>query len=147
MRFMTANTELSEDCLYLNIWTPSDRPASESRGRAVMVFIHGGGFYAGSSTQPRFDGTTLAAVGDVVYVSMQYRLGPLGFLYLGTDDAPGNAALFDQQMAIQWVKTNIAAFGGDPNRITLFGVSAGAASVDLQLLTPLNENTVHQGNC
>lgn len=135
------NTPMSEDCLYLNIWLPSD-PSSDPAGRPVMVWIYGGGFNSGTSTIPWFDGGVLAAVGDVIVVSMQYRVGPLGFLYLATDDVPGNFGLLDQQLAIQWVHDHIQAFGGDPTRVTLFGESAGAASIGVQLLSPLNHNLI-----
>ena len=83
-----------------------------------------------------YDGKVLAAKGDVVVVSMQYRVGPLGFLSLGSESAPGNAGLLDQQLALQWVHQKIAAFGGDPERVTIFGESAGAASVGFHLLSP-----------
>ena len=127
------NTRLSEDCLYLNIWAPIER---SKQPRAVMVWIYGGGFYSGTSTLAAYDGRNLAAHYDVIVVSIQYRVGPLGFLFLPDSDAPGNAGLVDQQLALRWVRENILKFGGDPDRITLFGESAGAASVSLHLLSP-----------
>ncbi|VDO02475.1 unnamed protein product [Rodentolepis nana] len=126
------NTEMSEDCLYLNVWTPS----STSGGpKAVMVWIFGGGFFSGSPNLDVYDGRFLAAMEDVVVVSMNYRLGPFGFLYLKSH-VEGNMGLKDQQLALKWVKDNIVAFNGDPDRITVFGESAGAVSTSLQYLNP-----------
>ena len=99
------------------------------------MWIYGGGFNSGTSTLKLYDGTILAARGDLVVVSMQYRVGPLGFLSLGTESAPGNAGLLDQQMAMRWVHEHIADFGGDPQRVTIFGESAGGASVGYHLLS------------
>jgi len=104
------------------------------------VWIYGGGFSAGSSTLDLYDGKVLAAKGDVIVASMQYRLGPLGFLFLGSESAPGNAGLLDQQIALDWIHKHIAAFGGDPQRVTIFGESAGAASVGYHLLSPGSDN-------
>jgi acetylcholinesterase len=133
----TATTPLNEDCLYLNIFAPNS-PSADASGRAVMIWIYGGTFSSGSSANPTFDGRVLAAYGDVILVSINYRVGVLGFLYLNTTDVPGNVGLLDQQLAIQWVHDNIKYFGGDANRITVFGESAGAMSTGLQLLSPLN---------
>ncbi|KAK2162008.1 hypothetical protein LSH36_106g00042 [Paralvinella palmiformis] len=142
------NTNISEDCLYLNIWTPTRRqqPTSPTPGRlrAVMVWIFGGGFYGGTSTLDWYDGRIMAAEGDVVVVSMQYRVGVMGFLYLGVSGAPGNVGLVDQQLAMQWIFNNIRDYGGDNRRITLFGESAGAASVSFHLLSPLSKETFHR---
>lgn len=135
-----ANTNRSENCLYLNIWAPS--ATSFNTKRAVLIWIYGGGFYGGSATLDLYDGSTLAAVNDVIVVSMQYRVGPLGFLYLGRDEVPGNVGLLDQQMAIEWVFNNIDKFGGDKKRLTLFGESAGSASVSAHLLSPLSQKLV-----
>ena len=115
------NTELSEDCLYVNVVVPRPRP----KNAVVMLWIFGGGFYSGTSTLDVYDHRTLAAEENVVIVSMQYRVASLGFLYLGTPDAPGNSGLFDQNLALRWVRDNIHRFGGDPNKICLFGESAG----------------------
>jgi len=126
----------SEDCLYLNIFTPSP----PRRHLPVMVWIHGGAFVVGSGNDS--DGSTLAAKGKVVVVSINYRLGPLGFLVNKTLDAEnpnhvsGNYGLLDQQAALGWVRRNIAGFGGDPSRVTIFGESAGGISVCLQLQSP-----------
>lgn len=130
------NTDLSEDCLYLNVWTPAPKP----KNATVMVWIYGGGFQTGTSSLPLYDGKFLARVERVIVVSMNYRLGALGFLALpGNSEAPGNMGLFDQQLALQWVQRNIAAFGGNPKSVTIFGESAGAASVSLHMLCPQSE--------
>ncbi|CAD1468671.1 unnamed protein product, partial [Heterotrigona itama] len=128
------NTPLSEDCLYVNVVAPRPRPTNA----AVMVWIFGGGFYSGSATLDVYDHKTLVSEENVILVSMQYRVASLGFLYFGTSDVPGNAGLFDQMMALQWVRDNIAAFGGNPDNVTLFGESAGAVSVSMHLLSPLS---------
>jgi carboxylesterase type B len=104
-----------------------------------MVWIYGGGFYSGSASLPLYDGSLLSLKGDVIVVSMQYRVGPLGFLSLDDEHIPGNYGLLDQQMALQWVQNHIAAFGGDASYVTLFGESAGGASVSFHLLSPGSE--------
>ncbi|XP_077554253.1 acetylcholinesterase-like isoform X2 [Haemaphysalis longicornis] len=129
-----ANTNMSEDCLKLNIWTPHPDPNNV----AVLVWIYGGGFYSGTSTLDVYDATTLVARENVVVVSMNYRVASLGFLSFGNDMVPGNAGLYDQHLALGWIKENICAFGGDENRITIFGESAGAVSVGYHLLSPLS---------
>ncbi len=130
-----ANSPLSEDCLYLNVVVPQPRP----KNSAVLVWIYGGGFYSGTSTLEIYDPKILASEENVIIVSMQYRVTSLGFLYFGTEDAPGNVGLFDQLMGLQWIHSNIAAFGGNPDNITLFGESAGAVSVSLHLISPLSK--------
>ena len=126
----------SEDCLALNIWSPG----ADQQKRPVMVYIHGGGFVIGSASDPLFDGTSFATQHDLVVVTCTYRLGLLGFLYLGDlaghAYAQGNAALLDQIAALQWVHDNIAAFGGDPNQVTIMGESAGAMSIGNLLAMP-----------
>ena len=119
-----------EDCLFLNIWTPN----TNTTKRPVMFWIHGGGFYTGASSHPLYNGAGLAQKGDVVIVTINYRLGPLGFLFF--DDIKGenkgfdnNLGIRDQIAALKWVKENIENFGGDPENITIFGQSAGATSV------------------
>ena len=102
-----------------------------------MIWIYGGGYTSGTSSLDLYNGLTLAAVNDVIVVSLNYRLGAFGFLYLGIDEAPGNMGLYDQAMAMQWIKDNIHFFGGNPNSITVFGESAGAGSITVHLLSPV----------
>jgi para-nitrobenzyl esterase len=122
----------SEDCLYLNVWTPA---ASPGERLPVMVWIHGGSFTSGSGSMPIYSGETLARAGKVVVVTINYRLGALGFLAHPALSAEspqgvsGNYGLLDQIAALRWVQKNIAAFGGDPRRVTAFGESAGAISI------------------
>jgi para-nitrobenzyl esterase len=128
---------VSEDCLYLNIWSP----APDNKKRPVMVWIHGGGFVVGSGSSALYDGANLAKNGDVVVVTINYRLGVLGFLYFdkngkSVDGFENNLGIRDQIAALQWVKENIAAFGGDPEKVTIFGESAGGTSVQTLLATP-----------
>jgi para-nitrobenzyl esterase len=130
---------MSEDCLYLNVWTAAK---SSKERRPVMVWIHGGGLTRGSGAVPFYDGEALAKKG-VVLVTINYRLGIFGFfahpeLTKESDrNASGNYALLDQIAALEWVKKNIAAFGGDPKRVTIFGESAGSWSVNYLMATPL----------
>ncbi|XP_072554448.1 fatty acyl-CoA hydrolase precursor, medium chain-like [Paramormyrops kingsleyae] len=132
--------EVSEDCLYLNIYTPV-KPTEDTE-LPVMVWIHGGGFVlAGASV---FDGSALAAYQNVVVVLIQYRLGLLGFFSTGDEHAPGNIGLLDQVAALQWVQENIQSFGGDPKSVTIFGESAGGVSVSLQTLSPLSAGLFHR---
>jgi para-nitrobenzyl esterase len=119
-----------EDCLTINVWSP----AASADKKAVMVFIHGGGFVAGSSKSLLYHGDEIAKNGDVVFVSMNYRMGLLGYLDFSIIGGPeyadsANNGLRDQLLALQWVKDNIAAFGGDPQNITVFGESAGGSSI------------------
>ncbi|XP_067388041.1 cholinesterase-like isoform X2 [Emydura macquarii macquarii] len=125
-------TPLSEDCLFLNVWVPQPQPRTPV---PVLVWIHGGGFFLGTASLDIYDGRFLTATENVIVASMNYRLGALGFLSL-PPAAPGNAGLWDQRLALGWLKKNAAAFGGDPARITLFGQSAGGASVTFHLLSP-----------
>ena len=135
----------SEDCLTLNVWTPSGAP--EGAKLPVMVWIYGGGFYAGSTSERRQDGESFAHKG-VILVSMNYRLNIFGFFAhpaLAAESpqhAAGNYGLMDQAAALQWVKRNIEAFGGDPNNITLFGESAGSFSVSAQMASPMAKDTL-----
>ncbi|XP_005098864.1 acetylcholinesterase-like [Aplysia californica] len=122
----------SEDCLFLNVYSPTQRNGQVPL--PVMVWIHGGGYRLGSGSQ--IDVTTLATKG-VVLVTINYRLGVFGFLSTEDDTLPGNYGMLDQIAALKWVKENIASFGGDPNLVTIFGESAGSASVSLLTLSPL----------
>lgn len=129
-----------EDCLFLNIWTPED--ADESSKLPVLVYIHGGGFTGGCGHEKHFDGPVWAKKG-VVAVTINYRLGPMGFLCLPELEAEaghtGNYGLYDQIAAIEWVKKNISAFGGDGEKITIMGQSAGAMSVQHLCQSELTE--------
>src|SRR5258705_913512 len=129
-----------DDCLSLNVWAPSDTAAVD--GKQVMVWIHGGAYIFGSASQPLYDGAVLSAGGDVVVVTVNYRFGAFGFLDLSsfstlTRRFDSNPGLRDVILALQWVRDNIAAFGGDRNRGTLFGESAGAGIVTTLLTTPV----------
>lgn len=128
--FTAQEVELDEDCLYLNVWTP----AADGARRPVLVWIHGGAFRTGSGSSPSYDAARLAAKGDVVVVTVNYRLGLLGFL--AHPDLGANHGLLDQVAALEWVQREIAAFGGDPTQVTIFGESAGAKSVECLLAMP-----------
>lgn len=137
---MFRNAGISEDCLYLNVWAPSDsRP---NAGLPVLVYFYGGGFVAGDGSEPRYDGESMATRG-IVAVTLSYRLGVFGFFSHPdlTAESPhhasGNYALMDQTAALRWVRDNIAAFGGDPRQVTIAGESAGSFSVSAQMASPL----------
>lgn len=144
---LSAPGEQNEDCLSLNVYAPGEIPKG---GAPVMVFIHGGAFIAGGSSQ--YDGKRLSEEGNAVVVTLNYRLGALGFFSHPDLPGSGNAGLQDQQLALQWVKNNIAAFGGNPDNITLFGESAGSASVCVQMVAPgsaglANRYIMESGTC
>jgi para-nitrobenzyl esterase len=127
---------LDEDCLYLNVWTPG----TDGR-RPVMVWIHGGGFTIGAGSEPLYNGMGLASRGDVVVVTVNYRLGALGFLYMpdfadAEGEACANFGMLDQVAALEWVRDEIAAFGGDQDNVTIFGESAGGMAVGVLLASP-----------
>lgn len=124
-----------EDCLYLNIYTPDVKPATLI---PVMFYIHGGGFIVGSGND-NFYGPEFLVKKGIILITINYRLGALGYLSLGTEDIPGNAGMKDQVAALKWVKKNIKNFGGDPENITIFGESAGAASVSYHLVSPMSK--------
>jgi para-nitrobenzyl esterase len=139
------NVPTSEDCLFLNVWTPAQRGA---KNLPVLYWIHGGGFTMGAASQPLYDGEGLARLGCVV-VSINYRLGALGFLAHpalsreNKDNVSGNYGLLDQIEGLRWVHRNIAAFGGDPQRVTIFGESAGGGSVLCLMVSPLAKGLFH----
>jgi para-nitrobenzyl esterase len=128
----------SEDCLFLNVWTPSLR---DGRKRPVMFYIHGGAYSNGSGSSPLYDGVRLCRRGDVVVVTVNHRLNAFGYLYLARFGVPefadsGNAGQLDLLLALKWARDNIAEFGGDPNRIMVFGQSGGGAKIATLMATP-----------
>ncbi|XP_068115726.1 fatty acyl-CoA hydrolase precursor, medium chain-like isoform X2 [Hyperolius riggenbachi] len=131
---------ISEDCLYLNVYTPSDRDPYTKR--PVMVFIYGGALLIGGASL--FEGSALSIYEDVVVVAIQYRLGVMGFFSTGDERASGNYGLLDQIAALQWVQGNIASFGGDPEAVTIFGQSAGGLCVSALVLSPLSKGLFHR---
>jgi para-nitrobenzyl esterase len=135
---------VSEDCLYLNVWTP----ALDDAERPVMVWIHGGAFVMGSGSSTMYDGASFARRGDVVFVSLNYRLGEIGYSHLAHLDesyaGSGNCGVLDQVAALEWVRANIANFGGDPDNVTIFGESAGGMSVGTLLGTPAAKGLFHK---
>ncbi|MDZ7815865.1 MAG: carboxylesterase family protein [Planctomycetota bacterium] len=136
--------DMDEDCLFLNVWAPK-----AASGAPVIVWLHGGSFVSGKGSQGIFDGYWLAESGAVV-VTLNYRLGPFGFLAhpLLTDESEhgtsGNYGLLDQQMALEWVRDNISAFGGDPGNVSLFGQSSGAISACVHMTRPQTEGLFHR---
>ena len=135
---------MSEDCLYLNVWTPA---RSGSQRLPVLVYVFGGGFQNGDGSEPRYDGASMARKG-MVAVSVNYRTNVFGFFSHPelTEESPhhasGNYGLLDQVAALQWVERNIAAFGGDPRRVTIAGESAGSISVSALMASPLSRNLI-----
>jgi para-nitrobenzyl esterase len=143
-----AGVSPGEDCLSLNIWTPG----LDGARRPVLVWIHGGGFLVGSGSTPIYDGRDLARRGDAVVVSVNYRLGALGFVHLGSVFGQGfeqstNLGVRDQIAALEWVRDHIDRFGGDPNNVTLFGQSAGAMSIGALLGAPRARRLFHRAVC
>jgi len=136
VKLYNPNFKYNEDCLYLDVYTPNI-----SLSLPVLVYIHGGGYEMGTASTYHSD---LLALQGVVVVVIQYRLGPFGFLTTGDSAAPGNFGMLDQVEALNWVRDNIENFGGNPNKVTIFGVSAGGSSVSLHLLSPLSKDLFHQ---
>ena len=137
---------MSENCLVLNVWTPA---VNDGRKRPVMFWCHGGAFIAGSGDSPWYDGTNLCRKGDVVVVTINHRLGAFGYLHLGelgSEEfaASGNAGMLDIVAALEWVRDNIAAFGGDPGNVTIFGESGGGAKVSVLMAMPAAEGLFHK---
>lgn len=142
------NVPMDEDCLFLNVWAPGP-VGSDAPGKPVMVWIHGGAYFRGASSQPLFDATTLAENGDVVVVSINYRIGVFGFVDFSSFNSSEhtfepNVALRDMIAALQWVQGNIAAFGGDPDKVTLFGESAGGGAVTTLMTVPSARGLFHR---
>lgn len=141
---MSRSDGLSEDCLYLNVWTPAKR---NTRDLPVLVYFYGGGFVAGDASEPRYDGASMAKKGMVV-VTANHRLNIFGFLAhpeLSAEapyKASGNYGLLDQQATLVWVQQNIAAFGGDPKKVTIAGESAGSISVSAQMSSPMSKKLI-----
>ncbi|HJW40414.1 MAG TPA: carboxylesterase/lipase family protein [Rhizomicrobium sp.] len=136
---------VSEDCLFLNVWTPALRDGAK---RAVMVYIHGGAYSGGSGSSAITDGANLSRRGNVVVVSLNHRLNAFGYLYLGQMDGrfadSGNAGQFDLILALEWVRDNIAEFGGDPNTVMVFGQSGGGAKIATLMATPAAKGLFHR---
>jgi para-nitrobenzyl esterase len=139
-----ADGPTSENCLFLNVWTPG----ADAARRPVMVYIHGGAYSAGSGSSPLYDGTRLASRGDVVVVTLNHRLGALGYLSLGRLEPrfadSGNVGQLDLVLALQWVRDNIAAFGGDPGKVMLFGQSGGGAKIATLMAMPAARGLFHR---
>lgn len=131
----------SEDCLYLNVWAP-ERPASTPR--AVIVWIHGGGFVFGAGSEESYHGDGYAERGDVVFVTFNYRLNGFGYLQTSRDPGSANLGLLDQIAALRWVRDNIAAFSGDPGKVTVMGESAGGMSIGCLLGAPASRGLFHR---
>ncbi|EFN71637.1 Esterase FE4 [Camponotus floridanus] len=138
----TEKVEGAEDCLYLNIYVPIRKKSENKTSMPVLFWIHGGGFQFGSG---RLYKATYLMDSDVILVTINYRLGPMGFLSTEDEVVPGNMGLKDQNMALRWVSENIEWFGGDPNRITLIGLSAGGASVHYHYLSPMSTGLFQGG--
>ncbi|KAL0880402.1 hypothetical protein ABMA27_002837 [Loxostege sticticalis] len=138
---MTLELVGSEDCLYLNVYTPQMTP---DKPLPVMVWIHGGGFYGGSGDDDPY-GPDFLVPNGVILVTMNYRLEVLGFLCLDSEEVPGNAGMKDQVAALRWVQKNIRNFGGDPDNVTIFGESAGGASVTYHLSSPMSKGLFKRG--
>ena len=134
----------SEDCLFLNVWTPG----ADAGRRPVMVYIHGGAYSTGSGSSPLYDGSRLAARGDVVVVTLNHRLNLFGYAYLARLDAgfphSGNAGQLDLIQALHWIRDNIAEFGGDPARVMVFGQSGGGAKIATLMATPTAAGLFHR---
>ncbi|XP_041479550.1 cholinesterase-like [Lytechinus variegatus] len=132
--------DIDEDCLYLNVYSPKHKLERS----AVLVFIHGGSFLTGSAMTYMFYGVPLAAVGDVIVVTINYRVGIFSRFSTGTEGSRGNYGMLDQVEALRWIQRNIGAFGGDQSRVTIFGASAGSASVHFHLLSKLSRGLFSQ---
>lgn len=134
----------NEDCLYLNVWTPG----LDDERRPVMVWLHGGGFAYGSGAWPSYDRTNMARTGDVVFVTLNHRLNVFGYLYLDHVDegfrGSGNAGMLDIVAALEWIRDNVGAFGGDPDNVTIMGESGGGVKVSTLLAMPAAQGLFHR---
>ena len=139
----TCPARYSEDCLYLNVFTPLPSQMATSGPLPVLMWIHGGNFKQGSGTGLLYDGSHIAKTQNVIVVTINYRLGALGFLN-NNQSFTGNYGIKDQRFAMQWIQQNIASFGGDPTRVTLFGQSAGAMSIATHMISPKSKNLFHR---
>ncbi|KAL3201605.1 hypothetical protein MRX96_012632 [Rhipicephalus microplus] len=139
--WLVPRDKVSEDCLFLNVWYPIGE-GQDNLG--VLAWIHGGGYRAGTASDPDFDGRKLAAVGNVVVVTINYRLGSFGYLYTGPGTSTGNYALWDHNLALRWIRDNIARFRGDPRRVTVWGESAGSIAIGSLLLSQQNAGLIHR---
>src|SRR5262249_36216726 len=142
---LAGKQKLSEDCLYLNVWTSGTSPGK----RPVLFWCHGGAFITGSGASPWTDGTNLCRLDDVVVVSFNHRLGALGYLHLediaeGDFTGAGTAGVTDIVAALEWVRDNIGQFGGDPGNVTIFGESGGGAKVSVLMALPAAKSLFHK---
>ena len=135
----TGPTIGTEDCLHLAVFSPQLPTANSNPNLPVMVYIHGGSFMLGGYIGA---GAGKLLERDMVIVEMQYRVGPLGFMCLPDDEIAGNMGLLDQNLALKWVNDHIASFGGDPDRVTIMGESAGSASVTYHMISPLSQRKI-----
>jgi len=134
----------NEDCLFINVFTPKLPASTTDVLKPVMAYIHGGAFCLGSGNSEMHGPSPMMDTGEVVLVTMNYRLGALGFLSTGDEVVPGNNGLKDQVLALRWVQENIAQFGGDPHNVTIGGVSAGGGSVHLHVVSPMSKGLFHR---
>lgn len=137
---LLSNSSVSEDCLYLNVFT-KNLQTGNTKLKPIVVYIHGGAFQLGSSSDHE---PHLLMERDVVLVTINYRLGAFGFLSLGTKEIPGNAGFKDQVLALRWVQKNIKSFGGDPSLVTIMGNSAGAYAVTAHMISPISKGLFHR---
>lgn len=141
---------MSENCLFLNVytrWLPTKHEIKDcsfsSKAKPVLVYIHGGAFVAGSSASEAGAGPYLLMDTDIVLVTLNYRLGALGFLSTGTHHSPGNYGMMDQMLAFKWIRDHIKHFGGNPNSVTMLGYSAGSICTTLHIVSPMSKGILH----
>jgi carboxylesterase type B len=134
---------MSEDCLRLNVYTPELPTNGQTMNKSVLFYIHGGAYYTGSGLSNDYGGPYYLMDHDIVLVTINYRLGLLGFLALGIPECPGNAGFKDQVLALKWVQSHIEKFGGDPNKVTIMGHSAGGFSTVLHMVSPMSKGELN----